>query len=108
MAAPKGNTNAAKGRLFARRLIVRLDEREKEGLRSWREVCDALIDKAADSDVSAIKELLDRVDGKALQQAEISGPEGGPIETKEVSSLDLARRIAFFLNKEAAQQHEPS
>jgi hypothetical protein len=31
--------------------------------------------------------------------AEITGKDGGPIETKELSSLELARRIGFLLEK---------
>lgn len=31
------------------------------------------------------------------EKHEISGPNGGPIETKEVSDLDKARRVAFLL-----------
>lgn len=34
-------------------------------------------------------------------QTEISGKDGGPIETKEVSDLDAARRIAFMLERAA-------
>lgn len=30
-------------------------------------------------------------------ETEISGPDGGPIETKDVSSEELARRLAFLL-----------
>jgi hypothetical protein len=31
--------------------------------------------------------------------AEITGANGGPIETKELSSLEMARRIGFLLEK---------
>ncbi|HEX5461898.1 MAG TPA: terminase small subunit [Steroidobacteraceae bacterium] len=33
------------------------------------------------------------------ERHEVSGPNGGPIETKDVSELDKARRIAFLLAK---------
>lgn len=39
----------------------------------------------------------ERYGGK--QSVEISGKGGGPIETKDVSDLDLARRMAFILEK---------
>lgn len=41
----------------------------------------------------AAKKYGDRV------SAELSGPDGGPIETKEVGELELARRIALILDK---------
>lgn len=34
--------------------------------------------------------------------AEVSGPDGGPIETKELSELDAVRRINFLLRKAAS------
>jgi len=40
-------------------------------------------------DVSAIKELLDRVDGKVPQKNEHSGEDGGPIEHYMVSDEEM-------------------
>lgn len=47
--------------------------------------------------VSACREILDRAYGKAMQPTEISGPDGGPIETKQMSGDELAREVAFVL-----------
>lgn len=74
MAAPKGNTNATKGSLWADALRMELAQDKK---RIRRLTC-ALLDKAETGDVSALKEIGDRLDGKALQS--ISGPGGGPIQ----------------------------
>ena len=41
-----------------------------------------LTEKAAEGDTQAIKEIFDRTDGKAMQAMELSGPDGGPMETK--------------------------
>ena len=42
--------------------------------------------------------LLDRGHGKPVQMTEVTGKDGGAIETK-VDDTDLARRIAFLLTK---------
>jgi hypothetical protein len=65
--APQGNNNAAKGRKFASVIEKRLAERKL-----LENVADALIDKALDGDVSALKELADRLDGKAKQTQDIN------------------------------------
>ena len=39
--------------------------------------------------------------------AELSGPDGGPIETKDATPMETARRIAFLLASGAAQKDQP-
>jgi hypothetical protein len=39
-------------------------------------IAEALIDKAASGDVSAIKELGDRIDGKSVATTELTGADG--------------------------------
>jgi hypothetical protein len=39
-------------------------------------IAEALIDKAASGDVSAIKELGDRIDGKSVATTELTGVDG--------------------------------
>jgi hypothetical protein len=41
-----------------------------------RQIAEALIDKAASGDVSAIKELGDRIDGKSVATTELTGVDG--------------------------------
>ena len=67
----KGNTNSSKinrllGDTLKRKLI------QDEAVRA-NKVVDALITKAEDGDVHAIKEVLDRTDGKVVQESKISG-----------------------------------
>ena len=61
----------------------------------------AHVAKALDGDMPAVKELYDRVDGKVTDKTELSGPNGGPIETKDISDpgvlRDIGRRLAFLL-----------
>jgi len=64
--APKGNQNAKKGAMLSSRLRKRLEERAKQD-----EIVDQLIDKACEGDLSAIKEIFDRLDGKPKQSIDL-------------------------------------
>ena len=46
--------------------------------------------------VTAAKEILDRGYGRPAQGVELSGPEGGPIETVSLSDKELARLTAYL------------
>jgi hypothetical protein len=63
-ATPFGNQNARKGKswLDALRLEIAIDD----GARLQKAACQ-LLNKAAEGDLAAIKELADRLDGKAIQ-----------------------------------------
>ena len=89
--APAGNQNSSKSnRLWGetiRRAVLQADGAK------LRAIADALIDKAADGDIAAIKELGDRIDGKATQALAVSGDgEGSPIQN---------RVVVEFVNKAA-------
>ena len=72
-----GNKNSSKiNRLFAE-TIKRIDK-QSEG-EVARQVAQALIDKAASGDVSAIKELGDRIDGKSVATTELTGLDGSDL-----------------------------
>lgn len=50
--------------------------------------------------VTAACAILDRGHGKPTQISEVTGKDGGPIQTQEVTNPDeLARRIAFALEQ---------
>jgi hypothetical protein len=78
MGAPVGNKNATKNKLWAEALNRALLAEDGKKLRSLAE---KLIARAEEGDVTALKEIGDRMDGKPTQQTEISGPDGGPVET---------------------------
>ena len=65
--APKGNNNAAKAKRVSSHLQKRLEERAMEC-----ELMDVLLDKALEGDLPAIKEVFDRIDGKAKQSIDIA------------------------------------
>lgn len=82
--APLGNTNARKSRMFEQALVREIKQRDlKDGEgETMRKIAAALLDKATAQDLVAIKETRDTLDGKPVQATELSGPDGGPIETK--------------------------
>lgn len=79
MGAPLGNQNSSKAnRLWAetiRRAVVQSD-----GDR-LRRIAESLLNKAEEGDIQAIKEVGDRLDGKAMQATELSGPDGEPLKS---------------------------
>jgi hypothetical protein len=73
--APLGNQNSSKSnRLFGETIKRIVTQSEGEVA---RKIAEALILKAQDGDISAIREFADRVDGKVVQQidqnTELSG-----------------------------------
>ena len=45
-----------------------------------RRIADKLVEKAIDGEPWAVKEIMDRVDGKAIQATEISGADGDDLK----------------------------
>jgi hypothetical protein len=59
------------------------------------QIAEAICKKAGEmGDIPAAKEVFDRVDGKAVQAVEHSGPDG---EAIQISDTEAARRIAALL-----------
>ena len=73
----QGNTHSSKNnRLWAETLRRAVIQSDAERLRM---IAEALLDKAASGDVSAIKELGDRLDGKAVATTELTGLDGSDL-----------------------------
>jgi hypothetical protein len=73
----RGNTHSSKNnRLWAETLRRAVIQSDAERLRM---IAEALLDKAASGDVSAIKELGDRLDGKAVATTELTGLDGSDL-----------------------------
>jgi hypothetical protein len=68
-----GNQNAKKGKLFYNELRKALVQQDQLKLRL---IADKLVEKATEGESWAVKEIIDRVDGKAVQATEISGADG--------------------------------
>ena len=65
--APIGNKNNVKNRPFAEAINRAIAQDDGKRLRA---IAESLLTKAAEGDISAIKEFADRVDGKVMQQIE--------------------------------------
>ena len=86
MGAPLGNHNNANGKRFRLALEKAIAERS-EGPDKWNalvEVATKLIDEAKEGNITAIREVADRLDGKAAQQLMMTGDGGGPIAVQFV------------------------
>lgn len=80
MGAPLGNQNSSKAnRLWAETIKRAIVQEDGAKLRA---IAEKLIAMAAEGDMQAIKELGDRLDGKATQA--ISGPDGGAIPMQTI------------------------
>ena len=84
MAAPLGNKNAVKNRPWADAINRAVLANDGQRLRT---IAEKLLVLAEAGDVSALRELGDRLDGKPKQQIEASGPDGGPIVSKIVREV---------------------
>lgn len=88
-----GNQNAAKAKRWQKALERALARKSNADTDAGLDaVADQVVSAAIAGDTAAWKEIGDRFDGKPKQMTEISGPDGGPIETK--NKLDIG-----FLSK---------
>ena len=76
----KGNTHSSKINRLAADTLKRVLVQE-EAIR-LRTVTEALVTKAEGGDVSAIKEIFDRIDGKVAQENKVIGDSDEPIEIR--------------------------
>lgn len=80
--APEGNTNSSKNnRLWGNTIRRALAQSNPDRLRN---IAEALLKKAEEGDLGAIKEIGDRLDGKAAQSLTVSGDEGNPLYVTQV------------------------
>lgn len=80
--APKGNQNAAKGRVWRdaiNRALKLRDESRADGKKALDEIAEQLITLAAAGDMAALKELGDRLEGKAAQQLQLTDLDDKPL-----------------------------
>ena len=82
--APIGNQNGKKGKLFYDALRIALLQEDRKRLRN---ITDKLVKAAENGEPWAVKEIMDRVDGKAVQATEISGVDGEAIELKQIEFI---------------------
>jgi len=73
----KGNTYSSKSNRLLSETLNRVLI-QQDGHRA-RMIAEALVTKAEEGDISAIKEVFDRTEGKAIARTEISGVDGSPL-----------------------------
>lgn len=84
--APEGNTNAAKGTRWRHAIDTALANRCKsDGQKALVAIAEAMLEKAAAGDMTAIKELGDRIDGKVAQTNILAGDKDNPVAIQEVA-----------------------
>lgn len=91
MAAPQGNSNAKRGtewREAIRAAVKRYESDDIKRGQALERVAKKVVSMALDGDMQAIKEIGDRLDGRAVQA--IAGEDGGPlvIEIVKFASTD--------------------
>lgn len=79
-----GNTNATKNKWWSGALNRALLANDGEKLRTLAE---KLIQRAEEGDIAALKEIGDRMDGKAAQQVIVAGDQENPVVTKIVREV---------------------
>lgn len=92
MAAPKNpSTLGAKSDKIWRDAVMRAVKRRAEGKdkpQQLEKLADKLVDCALAGEVSALKEIGDRLDGRPSQQLEHTGQDGAPLTIKLVTFKD--------------------
>jgi len=81
MGAPAGNQNAVKAKLWSAAIHRALDKRGAgDRMKALDELAEKLLANCDQGDLSALKELGDRLDGKAAQAVTVSGDEDNPLQ----------------------------
>ena len=74
MAAPVGNSNAAKGKAWFDALRKECVQRD-----ALAEIAKVVVDKAIEGEQWAVREIGDRMDGKSAQSVEVTGDPLAPL-----------------------------
>lgn len=87
--APLGNQNARKAKVWEQAIKRALARRNPERSvdRGLDDLADKLVAAAEVGDSWAIKEIGDRIDGKAAQAVAVTGEDGGPIQTQGLAPI---------------------
>lgn len=94
MAGVAGRSGPKREKPWRDMLMLAVNEADGDR-KKLRKLADALVEKALEGDVSAIKEIGDRIDGKPKQQIEHSGDAENPVAMAvSVAAQTLAAKLA--------------
>ena len=79
MGAPIGNRNAANAKVWKAAVMRALEQTGTDRKKAIDALAAALVEKGLTGDVSALKEIGDRVDGRPAQDLNVGGQEENPI-----------------------------
>ena len=82
MGAPVGNQNAANAKVWKAAVLRALEKTGTDRKKAIDALASALVAKALTGDVSALKEIGDRVDGKPGQEMVLQGDSKHPLVTR--------------------------
>lgn len=92
MAAAAGNQYAAKGKQWAMAIERALDQRGAADRRAALDVlAGKLLEKAAEGDMGALKELGDRLDGKPAQNLTVGNQDGEAFKVERIERVIVDR-----------------
>lgn len=90
--APIGNKNATKNRVWTLAIQKAVAGRSSKAdkLSALVELADKLLDKCAEGDMTALKELGDRLEGRPVQA--IANPDGSNLQITKVERVIISER----------------
>lgn len=90
MSAPIGNTNAVKAKIWSdaiRKAVMRTVEGDPENKKKIDALAERIVSAGLDGDMAALKEIGDRLEGKAAQSVTLLGDEDNPVQV--VTRIEL-------------------
>lgn len=95
MGAPIGNDNPHRAKIWRNAILTALENRSKGDRQiALVKVAEAMIQKAEEGDLQAIKELGDRLDGKAMQAVEQKTEMTATVEVSQRPQLSKEEWLA--------------
>lgn len=83
--AQPGNQNAATGKRWRDAINRALSARAKsDGIKALDDLAEKLLTLCDQGELGALRELGDRIDGRAPQSVALTGEDGGPVQYQQI------------------------
>ncbi len=107
MAAPKKAVGPKSDKLWRQAIMLAVNRVSQDGKTKHLDIlAHRLIKSAAEGDISALREVGDRLDGKPVAVQELTGADGGAIKVEDASGKKVLG-AAMALVKAAARSKPP-